>query len=380
MTERLYYHQQTLAEFSAQVAASDELAATLYLDRTAFYPTSGGQPHDLGTLNGVAVLDVIDEGERIAHRLAEPLRATEVTGAIDWPRRFDHMQQHTGQHLLSAVLAEQFGIGTVSFHLGDDAATIDLEATDLSPERLAAIEQAANVEIWADRAVTVAVEESPTGLRKASEREGPLRVVTITGLDRSACGGTHVASTGQIGLILLRRTEKIRQSLRLEFLCGGRALRRARADFASLTAAARVYSVGLDQVPASAREAQARLASAEKSLAKLLVEAAEQRGVAAYAETAGEGRRLWVREVSEISDEVRAEAQGFTRAGDAACLVSAGGAVLLAVSEGSGLNAGALFKAAVAEVGGRGGGGKTLAQGSSDAASALVAALRAGIA
>ena len=208
----------------------------------------------------------------------------------------------------------------------------------------------------------------------------PLRVVTIAGLDRSACGGTHVASTGQIGLILLRRTEKIRQSLRLEFLCGSRALNRASADFASLTATARVYSVGLDQVPASARDAQARLASAEKSLAKLRLEAAEQRGVAAYAAASGEGRLCWLREVSEISYEVRAEAQGFTKTGDAVCLVSAGGAVLLAVSEGSGLNAGALFKAAAAQAGGRGGGGKTLAQGTSEPAAALVEILRSAIA
>ncbi len=374
MTERLYYFNSKLAEFSAHVVARDELATTLYLDRTAFYPTSGGQPHDLGTLNGISVLDLVDEDDRIAHRLASPLTATEVVGLVDWRRRFDHMQQHTGQHLLSAVLAERFGIATLSFHLGDEAATIDLDASEL---RMEEIERAVNAEIWADRPVTVAMEESPLGLRKASEREGPLRIVTIEGLDRSACGGTHVSSTGQIGLVLLRRTEKIRQSLRLEFLCGGRALDRARADFTALSATARAYSVGIDQVPESTRDTQARLATAEKSLAKLRIAAAEQRGADAFAQAEKSGRPVWFREVAEISDEVKAEAQGFTRSGDAACLVVAGAAILLAVSAGSGLNAGALFKVAIAQCGGRGGGGKTMAQGTTDSPGRLLESLRA---
>ena len=374
MTERLYYTDSGLADFRAKVVAGDEPATTLYLDRTAFYPASGGQPHDLGTLNGIAVVDVIDEEERIAHRLASPLRATEVQGLIDWPRRFDHMQQHTGQHLLSAVLAERFGVATLSFNLGDDAATIDVDAADLPAGKLVEIERAANEEIWADRLVTAAVENDAVGLRKASERAGPLRVVTIAGLDRSACGGTHVSSTGQIGLVLLRRVEKVRQSLRLEFLCGGRALDRARADFTALSAAARVYSVGLDLLPASVRDSQARLATAEKALTKLRISAAEQRGVAAYGQTEAnaQGRRVMVAEVSAISDEVRAEAQGFTQLGRAAYAAWTDGAVLLAVSAESDLNAGALFKEAVGHVGGRGGGGQTLAQGSSENARALV--------
>ena len=378
MTERLYYTDSGLADFRAKVVAGDEPATTLYLDRTAFYPTSGGQPHDLGTLNGIAVVDVIDEEERIAHRMASPLRATEVHGIIDWPRRFDHMQQHTGQHLLSAVLAERFGVATLSFHLGDEAATIDVDAADLPPGKLVEIERAANEEIWADRLVSAAVEHDAGGLRKASERTGALRVVTIAGLDRSACGGTHVSSTGQIGLVLLRRVEKVRQSLRIEFLCGGRALDRARADFTALSAAARVYSVGLDLVPASVRDAQARLATAEKAVTKLRISAAEQRGVDGYAQTEANphGRRTMVAEVSAISDEVRAEAQGFTRLGRAAYLAWADGAVLFAVSAESDLNAGTLFKEAMGQAGGqaggRGGGGQTLAQGSSDNARALV--------
>lgn len=379
MTERLYYSDSTLVDFRATVVAGEEPATTIYLDRTAFYPTSGGQPHDLGTLNGIPVLDVIDEDDRIAHRLAEPLRATEVKGLIDWPRRFDHMQQHTGQHLLSAVLAEQFGIATVSFHLGEDAATIDVDAAELGPDKWAAIERAANREIQADRAVSVSVEENPVGLRKASERTGALRVVTIQGLDRSACGGTHVARTGEIGFLSLRRSEKIRQLLRIEFLCGGRAVERARADFHALSAIARLYTVGLDQAAAHVRDAHSRLATAEKALTKLRISAAEQRGVDAFqqAEPDARQRRLRAVEVAEISDEVRAEAQGFTRSGAAGYLARTDGAVLLAVSKESGWNAGALFKQAAAAVGGRGGGGPTLAQGTAEDSRALADWLRA---
>ena len=378
MTERLYYSDAALTEFRAQVVACDEQTATLYLDRTAFYPTSGGQPHDLGTVNGIAVIGVIDEGERIAHRLASPLNTAEVHGLIDWPRRFGHMQQHTGQHLLSAVLADRFGIATLSFHLGDEAATIDVETAELSLAKLVEIECAANEEIWANRIVTAAVEIDAAGLRKASERTGPLRIVTIAGLDRSACGGTHVASTGQIGLVLLRKCEKVRQSLRLEFLCGRRALNRARADFNALSAAARDYSVGLDQVPASVRDAQSRLATAEKALTKLRISSAEQRGVDAYAraETNPQGLRVVVAEVAAVSEEVRAEAQGFTRSGRAAYLAWSAGAVLFAVSPESGLSAGALFKEAAGQIGGRGGGGQTLAQGTSEDARAVVALLK----
>jgi len=378
MTDRLYYSDSTLVEFRAKVVACDEQATTLYLDRTAFYPASGGQPQDTGTLNDVAVVEVVDEGERVAHRLAAPLREVDVFGTIDWPRRFDHMQHHTGQHLLSAVLAERFGISTVSFHLGDEAATIDVDAAGLSAGRLAEIEAETNREIHANRPVTVAVEEAPAGLRKASERSGPLRVITIDGLDRSACGGTHVLSTGQIGIVTLRKVEKVRQSLRIEFLCGGRAVARARADFEALSAAARTLSVALDQVPANVAAVQNRVAVAEKALAKLTLEAAIGRGAATFrqSEPNAAGRRVHVAQWTELADEARAEAQGFTQSGSAVYLGVAGTAILLAVSPESGLNAGAVFKTAVGQVGGRGGGGKTLAQGTSDDPEAVIQRLR----
>ncbi len=363
MTERLYYTDSTLVRFEAQVVARDEQATTLYLDRTAFYPTSGGQPHDLGTLNGIAVVEVIDEEDRIAHRLAAPLPDAQVSGEVEWERRFDHMQQHTGQHLLSAVLAEQFGIDTVSFHLGADVSTIDVNAKELD---LAGIERSVNREIWANRAVTVAMEETPVGLRKASERSGVLRVVTIAGIDRSACGGTHVRGTAEIGFVQLRRVEKIRQTQRIEFVCGGRAVSRSREDYETLAGTARLFSVGLEQVPASVTVMQSRLATAEKALEKLRVETAARRGVDQYAATEPDagGRRVWRTTVPELSAEAKAMAQGFVARGNSVAVLTAGAAVLLATGPESGLDAGAVFRELTARAGGKGGGGNAMAQGS----------------
>src|SRR5580658_6067199 len=141
MTERLYYSDCYLREFRARVTASEDLGRRVYLDRTAFYPSSGGQPFDVGTLGGVAVLDVIDEDERVIHVLEKPLAPGDVKGSVDWTRRFDHMQQHTGQHLLSAVFEELFGISTVSFHMGAEVSTIDVSAASLDPARIERVEE-----------------------------------------------------------------------------------------------------------------------------------------------------------------------------------------------------------------------------------------------
>src|SRR5581483_3330836 len=228
-TERLYYQDSYLSAFTAQVIDSARDPATVYLNRTAFYPTSGGQPFDTGAIAGVPVLDVVDEDERIAHRLASPLPSGPVECVIDWGRRFDHMQQHTGQHLLSAVLEEQFGLHTVSFHLSSESATIDLEGGAAENRTMEEAERRANEIICENRPVRIEFQHAAEvqGLRKASDREGTLRIISIEGLDRSACGGTHVRATGEIGAILIRKLEKVRQSTRVEFLCGGRAIRRA---------------------------------------------------------------------------------------------------------------------------------------------------------
>src|SRR5215472_3964139 len=189
MTHRLYYTDLYLRAFDAKVVERSPDGTTLYLDRTAFYPTSGGQPYDLGSINGIGIVEIADEDERIAHRLSQPLAQDEVSGAIDWTRRFDHMQQHTGQHLLSAVFEELFALHTISFHLGAESATIDLEGGPVDSRTILAVERHTNELVFAGLPVTVTFEDARTvqGLRKPSERDGTLRIISIADYDRSAC-------------------------------------------------------------------------------------------------------------------------------------------------------------------------------------------------
>jgi alanyl-tRNA synthetase len=206
MTERLYYQDCYLREFRARVIEAADEGRRVYLDRTAFYPTSGGQPFDTGTLGGAKVIEVIDEDSRVLHLLDHvldaPVESQEVEGHIDWPRRFDHMQQHTGQHLLSAVLEELFAIPTLSFHMGAELSTIEIGAGALDTSRIEQVEQRCAKIVSEARPVVITFDQASAdlGLRKASERTGTLRVVAIDGIDRSACGGTHVRSTAEIGM------------------------------------------------------------------------------------------------------------------------------------------------------------------------------------
>jgi alanyl-tRNA synthetase len=371
MTERLYYHDSYLRQFDAQVLESAGDGSTVYLDRTAFYPTSGGQPFDLGSIAGIAVRDVVDEGDRIAHLLAAPLAAGSVACSIDWARRFDHMQQHTGQHLISAVCEELFKLRTVSFHLGAESATIDLEGGPVDSRVISAVEARANEIVWENRPVDVTYEDagSVQGLRKASEREGTLRVVSIHGLDRSACGGTHVRATGEIGAVLLRKLEKIRQSVRVEFLCGGRAVRRARADYEALNRVAQLFSASLDEVPGVVAAQMETARAADKARRKLELDLAAYRGRELYQNTVPgpDGIRRAVRRATSGSlEELRALAQNFTAQSMAVFVATLASppSVLLATSADSGVDAGQKLKAALAAVGGRGGGAARMAQGS----------------
>jgi alanyl-tRNA synthetase len=243
-TRRLYYDDSFEREFEAQVLSCEPVMVTagltapawgVVLDRTLFYPTSGGQPHDLGLLRAAKVLDVRDEGDDILHVLDCPLDLGPVQGYIDWDRRFDHMQQHTGQHLLSAIFQERFGLPTVSFHLGSEISTIDLRGPEPSDAIREGAERAVSRVIFEDRPVTVrygtAQQFAQIGVRKEVDRGGILRAIEIEGADLQPCGGTHVKRTGQIGLLLVRRCTKIRQDWRVEFVCGQRAERAASADF-----------------------------------------------------------------------------------------------------------------------------------------------------
>jgi alanyl-tRNA synthetase len=382
LSQRIYYTDPYLRIFDARVVDRSPDATVIYLDRTAFYPTSGGQPHDLGTLNGTSIVSIDDEDERIAHRLAAPLFATEVAGSIDWTRRFDHMQQHTGQHLLSALFEECFALRTVSFHLGAVTSTIDLEGGAPDHNMLIDAERRANEVVTENRPVTVTFEDAGTvaGLRKPSDRQGVLRIVTIDGLDRSACGGTHVRATGEIGAVCIRRTEKIRQATRVEFVCGGRAVRRARADFEALSSVAQLFTASLDDAPAMAASLLESQRSAEKTRRKLELDLAAYRGKELYAATSAgpDGIRRVVRRAPQGNlEDLRALAQTFTAQPKAVFLgvVETPPSLLLATSEDAAFDAGKILKAALNETGGRGGGNSRMAQGSVPDAPLLEAVL-----
>lgn len=314
MTERLYYSDSFLRAFSAQVADIREASRTgsvsiwqIALDRTAFYPTSGGQPCDTGMLTATsrngAVLEVPieaveeDEQGQVWHFTRKPLLAgTEVQATIDWPRRLDHIQQHSGQHLLSAVFARELNAPTVSFHLGETTSTIDLATAPLAHHSLQRIERIANELIAEDRTVTVRTVPRDEAeallasgkLHKLPEREGTIRLIEIADYDLNACGGTHVRSTGQIGGLLLRSTERVSRGVRVEFVCGLRAVTQARHDLDLLGHASTALSIGHDDIPAAIERLQAEAKSGVKERQKLREELASYHAV-----------RLAVEELSE---------------------------------------------------------------------------------
>jgi len=368
VTERLYYTDCYLQSFHAEAAVSDG-GLRVCLDRSAFYPTSGGQLADRGTLGGSSVLDVIDEGDRVVHVVDSPVAAGRVEGQIDWPRRFAFMQQHSGQHLLSAVFHELLRLETVAVHLGEEYATVELASAQVSDSDLRRAETRANAVITENRPIGIGFEDaaSAEGLRKASDREGTLRIVTIDGLDKSACGGTHVHATGEIGSLLIRKTEKIRGNTRVEFVCGGHAVRRARADYDLLAAAARAFSSPLEDVPGAIAALQEMAKESAKSLKKAQLELAAYKGRELYAESPG---RYWMKADGPLDDAVRAVAQAYTAAGVGVFLATSDKAVLVASSDSS-LHCGNVLKELLAKAGGRGGGNAALAQGSVPEASAI---------
>ena len=369
MTVRLYYTDAYTAEFSATVLSID--GDRVVLDCTAFYPTSGGQPFDLGKLGAAEVTNVVDDDERIVHFVRDvgALRVgATVEGHVDWTRRFDHMQQHTGQHLLSAVFDELFGHKTVSVHFGGDSATLDLDTEILSIQRVLKAEERANAIVFENRTVGVSFEDAGTaaGLRKVSDRSGEIRIVTIDGVDRSACGGTHVRSTGEIGPVVIRRIEKTKKQVRVEFICGFRALRRARADFEVLSELSATMTTAIDELPALVALQSAKLRAAESDRRKLSDELARFQFRALYdaAVPGADGVRRITHQSNGV-DEARALGQAAGAFSKVVFVATAASppAIVAAASEDSGVNVGAVLKAALLANGGRGGGSPRLAQG-----------------
>ncbi len=376
MTERLYYRYSFLTEFDAQVISSTPAGGQhqIILDRTAFYPTSGGQPFDRGRLGDAAVLDVCEnEAGEVLHITDCPLPIGSVHGAIDWPRRFDHMQQHTGQHLLSAIFVSLFGYATVSFHLGREISAIDLAAPGVSPDQLAAAERRVNEIIFEDRPVHVRFgtreEFAAVGVRKEVQRDGLLRAIEIEGVEMNPCGGTHVSRTGQVGLMLLRKVEKQKGNWRIEFVCGGRALAAAREDRRLLLESARALGGAPGDLPALV----SRVAEDRKQSDRLRKDL--QSRLAGH-----EAQALWVGSLSGADsthlvrrilepadmDYLRLLATKFVECGPGIALLAGrpGGHVVFAQSPGLPHDMSALLRAALAPAGGKGGGSRDFAQGS----------------
>ncbi|MFB4168199.1 DHHA1 domain-containing protein [Virgibacillus sp. JSM 102003] len=234
VTEKLYYQNQYMRSFKARLQKSDKDEQGRFyvvLDKTAFYPTGGGQPHDTGTLNGVNVYDVEEIDGEVRHYIEEPAEIhNEYTGELDWDRRFDHMQQHTGQHILSAAFESEYNYRTVNFHLGTEICSIDLEAMSLSDEEILRVENTANNMILENRPVEtrwVSKEElSSFPLRKEVSVEDNIRLVIIPDFDYNGCGGTHPDSTGQINSVKILHWEKQKKNkIRVYFVCGTRVLK-----------------------------------------------------------------------------------------------------------------------------------------------------------
>ena len=397
-TRRLYYDDAFEREFSARVLHCELLPPDvnsgittqvlgLVLDRTAFYPTSGGQPHDLGKIGDANVLDVRDDGEEIIHIVDRRPGSPDVLGCISWPRRFDHMQQHTGQHLLSAMFQERFGLPTVSFHLGAEICTIDLRGPQPTEEILEGVQRAANQVIFENRPITVRYGTSEQlaklGVRKEVPREGILRAIEIESADLQPCGGTHVKSTGQIGLILVRRCTKVRQDWRVEFVCGGRAGRVARHDFSTLLRAAEKLDCAPDElVSAAERTIEARDANHKRVLATYQQLAqAEARLLMQSMTPAADGKRIVLKEFPEAEPEYLGPlATQLAGTENVIALVGASvsGNLVFAQHSSAGKDMNALLKSIFQELGGKGGGSRDFARGRlSDAAKTSQALSRA---
>ncbi|HKF51856.1 MAG TPA: DHHA1 domain-containing protein, partial [Candidatus Acidoferrales bacterium] len=380
-TERLYYDDAFLREFDAAVIACEPAGDRwhLRLDRTAFYPTSGGQPFDTGKLNDVAVVDVSDEhGDEIIHVVERPVVSTEVHGVIDWQRRFDHTQQHTAQHMLSAAFIELFGFQTVSFHLGRDISTIDLATPSVVARHLDEAERRVNEIIFEDREITVrygtAEELAQQGIRKKVEREGTLRVIDIEGFDRQPCGGTHLSRTGQAGMLLIRKCERQKQNWRVEFTAGFRSLTAARADLMVLRSTAEQIGCGMAELPQMVGKMQDERRASQREAKKLTERLAELEAaelLASKAENSADGR-------SKIVSAVFEDAAASYLAMLAAKLVAtpnvrtvlasrSGKAIVVAQSAGLEGDMGALLRELLTKAGGS----KVFAQGSVGDAAAI---------
>jgi alanyl-tRNA synthetase len=401
MTDRLYYYDSFLYDFDAEVReVIDAPRPALVLDRSAFYPTSGGQVFDTGwiTSNSEAKFRVTEVADREDGKVVHYVEATReikpgtrVHGQIDATRRRDHMQQHSGQHVLSAAFIRLFDLHTVSFHMADDYCSIDLDTPTLTKEQIESAARLANEIILENYAVDIRFvpreEVGKMGLRKdpVADRD-ELRIIDIREVDVSACGGTHVRQTGQIGCVLIRKAERVRQGWRVEFVAGQRAVATARRDFTTLTEAAGLFSAHIYEVPVQARKALDEIRSLRKQQEQTLEELAAAQAAALLAETEERsGRKVIVRTFADRElNFIKLLAQKLTRLAPnaVALLATTSPQVALVFAQSAGqppgqsFDMGALMKETVASLGGRGGGSKDMAQGGVPSAEGVGEALK----
>lgn len=421
MTDRLYYHDSFLYQFDAEIrSVIDSPRPALVLDRTAFYPTSGGQIHDTGWLAPersadspakFRVTEVADaEDGQVVHYLEAPVKevqpGTRVHGQIDGARRRDHMQQHSAQHVLSAAFVRLFNMSTISFHMAGDYCSIDLQIEDsqvadldtpaltpaltraLTKDQIESAERLANEIILDNRPVEIRFvtrdEAMNLGLRKLPQAgRDQLRLIDIRDFDLTACGGTHVAHTGQVGGLLLRKYEKVRHGYRVEFVAGQRAVSTARRDFSTLTETASLFSAHIYDVPQQASKSLDEIKSLRKQREQLQDDLAAAQAASLLAETPdADGRKLIVRTFSGRDlNFLKLLAQKLTRQSPAVIALLAAEspqpALVFAQSAGQPHDMAALLKQTMATLGGRGGGSKDLAQGGVPQSAGLSAALAA---
>lgn len=395
MTERLYYHPAHALEFSAQVLSVIELEenrAAVELNRTAFYPTGGGQPHDTGTLETAQVVECLEaKNNGVLHIIAgpRPQVGAAVIGRVDARRRRDLMQQHTGQHILSQAFVALFGAETRGFRMGPQVSEIDIALDSPTDSRIEQAVDLANSIIWENRTVSVlqvtAEEAARLPLRKDSEREGLLRLISIEGYDLTPCGGTHAQRTGEVGTLVVRSWSRAKGLTRLEFAAGSRALADYRRANGTARHVAALFSTGRDETP----EAVLRLREDNKKLQRRVrdLEAIAARVEAAQivAETApqADGVRVVVRiDPERDAEALKSLALALAAEGRTVALlateVEKQSTVKLVFARSAEVNAdmNALMREVCAELNGRGGGRPDFAQGGGQAVPHLVALLR----
>jgi alanyl-tRNA synthetase len=369
-TKRLYFENPYQVEFEARVVERLRIGEkpAVVLDQTCFYPESGGQPSDRGTLNEIKVLGVREEDSKIIHLLENDISAVKVKGKIDWQTRFDFMQQHAGQHILSQCFYELYQAQTLSFHLGEIASTVEIDLRKVSEEEVERVEARANEIVFQNREIKCyfVPEEKVSGvpLRKPPKKEGLIRVVEVADFDYSACGGTHPSKTGEIGLIKVLKWDKIRDNVRFEFVCGQRVLKDYGRKNKNLRELSNILTVSDQEALASVEKLQSDLKSQKREIRKMQERISQYEAQEIIQNTEGQ----IIKEIftERAPDEVRSLALNIIKKGDFVVLYALKGEerghLVFACTESLNLDMRELVPIVSPLVKGKGGGSPSLVQ------------------